>query len=229
VSRRDEAIVSIPRKRLREILLARCATSGECWEWTAYRDKDGYGDFCYNPGTGSVKLRAHRMAFYLEYGHLPRMVCHHCDNPPCIRPAHLFGGNAADNSRDSRRKGRHVHGLRHPRIRIAPALREHIRRRYTAGEATQDELAAEFDVSRSAISHIIGGRVGDGVPIDGNALRRRDKRRRSFNAAKTHCPRGHAYDKRNTSISASGDRRCRTCAREAMRRKRESGRAACEA
>jgi HNH endonuclease len=41
------------------------------------------------------------------------------------------------------------------------------------------------------------------------------------NAAKTHCPRGHAYDAANTYISRDGKRVCRTCHRErALRRAR---------
>ena len=37
-------------------------------------------------------------------------------------------------------------------------------------------------------------------------------------AAKTHCPRGHAYDEGNTYRNRKGYRFCRTCHREAQRR-----------
>ena len=36
---------------------------------------------------------------------------------------------------------------------------------------------------------------------------------RSANAAKTECPRGHAYDEANTYVDPSGSRRCRSCKR----------------
>lgn len=38
--------------------------------------------------------------------------------------------------------------------------------------------------------------------------------------AKTHCPQGHPYDGENLYVCPQGHRRCRTCAREANRRRR---------
>lgn len=43
----------------------------------------------------------------------------------------------------------------------------------------------------------------------------------AFNAAKTHCPKGHPYDNANTCRSANGRRRCRACARAYWHRVKE--------
>ncbi|MBO1267099.1 HNH endonuclease signature motif containing protein [Arthrobacter cavernae] len=41
------------------------------------------------------------------------------------------------------------------------------------------------------------------------------------NRIKTHCPRGHAYDEKNTYIDGDGGRRCRSCSRLRDRNRRE--------
>jgi hypothetical protein len=83
--------------------------SGECWEWTGRRLPHGYGRFDY----GRITL-AHRVAWTLENGPIPAglVVMHRCDNPPCVRPAHLRTGTMADNQRDMAHKGRAATGDR---------------------------------------------------------------------------------------------------------------------
>jgi hypothetical protein len=74
----------------------------ECWEWTAYRLPAGYGTF------GRPTTTTHRIAWQLTNGPIPEgmFVCHKCDNPPCVNPAHLFVGTQQDNLRDMWSKGR---------------------------------------------------------------------------------------------------------------------------
>lgn len=75
----------------------------ECWPWTACYSRNGYGWFGVN-GKGWV---ATRMAWFLTHGSPPDgFVCHRCDNPQCVNPAHLFVGSHTDNMRDAVAKGR---------------------------------------------------------------------------------------------------------------------------
>jgi len=74
-----------------------------CHEWTGATAK-GYGRFTYK----TKFCLAHRASYEVHKGPIPEkmLVCHHCDNPKCINPDHLFIGTARDNARDALTKGR---------------------------------------------------------------------------------------------------------------------------
>lgn len=76
----------------------------ECWDWTAFRDRDGYGWFRLNRQMEG----AHRVAYRIANGEisLECKILHSCDNPPCCNPAHLRAGTQTENIRDMDRKGR---------------------------------------------------------------------------------------------------------------------------
>lgn len=77
-----------------------------CWEFVG-AISDGYGTIRYN---GRVH-KSHRVSWEIENGPIPEGMCvlHHCDNPTCCNPKHLFLGTKKDNSDDMISKGRDYH------------------------------------------------------------------------------------------------------------------------
>jgi hypothetical protein len=115
-----------------------------CWEWIgAYAKErtrpDPYGAFCYRQDGKRVWIMAHRFSYELHHGpivgHVPHdleheiCVCHHCDNPKCVRPDHLFLGTDRDNHNDREAKGRTSRGPAHAeKLRRAKEARANMER-----------------------------------------------------------------------------------------------------
>lgn len=149
---------------------------GPCWLWTGRTNEHGYGVFYvwYGPKIGRLE-RAHRVAWRLLKGEaLPDdvMGCHKCDNPPCVRPDHIFPGNSLTNSRDMENKGRHptigkevtsryrqsdahIHGEAHYSAKLTEQAVREIRLRYAAGDVSYRTLASEYGVRIRAIMLLV--------------------------------------------------------------------------
>jgi predicted DNA-binding protein (UPF0251 family) len=143
---------------------------GDCWVWMGQRLK-GYGRFTVWNGEKTLWIRAHRMAWMIEHGEDPGplYVCHDCDNPPCVRPSHLFLGTPTVNNGDAIRKGRSSRFPRNQiliprprgieRVKLNLEKAEEIRGLYRDGDVTYSELARQFNVSRGTIAMILAGKI----------------------------------------------------------------------
>lgn len=118
-----------------------------CWEWPFSRNRYGYGK-CRLLG----ETVAHRVAYVLTRGPIPLgyLVCHRCDNPPCVRPDHLFLGTQQDNTADRDAKGRTSHGERRPSSKLTADDARAIR---NDGRSSR-QLAREYGVSGTTVLRI---------------------------------------------------------------------------
>jgi hypothetical protein len=91
-------------QRVHDLLRGKVEKRGECWEWTGYRMPSGHGQLRRSRSGGI--LLAHRYVWRELVGEIPDCVLHRCDNPPCVRPSHLWLGTQADNIADMWAKGR---------------------------------------------------------------------------------------------------------------------------
>ena len=121
-----------------------------CWEWAAYRIRGGYGQFKLD---GTMEL-AHRTSWMFEHGPIPAglLVLHHCDNPSCVNPAHLFLGTQADNMRDKAEKGRasRLPGESNGMAKLTEADVHAIR----SDNRSQRTIAADYGVGKTMIGDI---------------------------------------------------------------------------
>ena len=130
---------------------------GHCWQWTGSLDTTGYG----NAWTGNGCARAHRLSYaMLVKEPAEQFVLHRCDNRACVRPEHLFLGDAEDNMQDAISKGRLIPpplGVAHNRSRLDPEKVRQIRRLVVDG-VPKTEIARMFDVWPRAIWMIVEGK-----------------------------------------------------------------------
>ena len=129
-----------------------------CFEWQLAGDKDGYGRLKIRKPTVRT-IKAHRLSWETFIGPIPDGLCvlHHCDNPCCINPHHLFLGTNGDNNRDAKSKGRSARGRWHPGAKLTDDDVREIRRLGARGVGARPR-AKQFSVSRALIRCIDSGK-----------------------------------------------------------------------
>ena len=128
-----------------------------CWEWTGAKT-NGYGML-------KVGCRVHQathVLFYLRHGHWPekgRTANHHCDNPGCINPQHLYLGTHKSNARDRDHRGRsnYFKGERNGMSKLTDDDVLEIKELLVKGLLTQEDIGKSFGVSQPTISYIKAG------------------------------------------------------------------------
>jgi hypothetical protein len=157
---------------------AHCPELGNCWVWTGAITRSGYGKFSV---ARKAWERAHVVSRVLVHGPVAggHFVLHHCDNPACVRPSHLFTGTAKDNAQDMIKKGRWgypaARGERNAGAKVTGEQVIAIRERFAAGEL-REVLAAEYGITPDSIGDIVSGRswrhVGGPIRPAGQKRRR---------------------------------------------------------
>ncbi len=122
-----------------------------CWNWTGYLDKWGYGKISLNHKSQSV----HRLIYQELCGPIPEdkpLVLHHCDNPKCCNPMHLYAGTHKDNMKDKAKRNRcnSPYGEKNGRSKLTEEQVLEIRQ----SKALQVIIAKRFNVGKTAISDI---------------------------------------------------------------------------
>lgn len=128
--------------------------SDGCWLWVG-ANFGRYGAFYADKRT----MGAHQYAYRQTHGEIPKgmFVCHRCDTPLCVNPAHLFLGTPLDNTSDMITKGRgkwpngethHLAKLSDQEIREILDLRRMM---------TQKHIAKLYGVDPSHVSRLISG------------------------------------------------------------------------
>ena len=144
----------------------------KCWPWQGAKLKTGYGVVKHR----CKQYKAHRASFAIHRGQIPggMLVCHHCDNPSCVNPSHLFLGTPQDNMTDKVQKGRQsrgdehaksiaksekhqsaiVRGEKHGRSKLSDDQRANIIKLLNDGELNQTQIAQMFSITQSNVSVI---------------------------------------------------------------------------
>ena len=164
--------------KLRARFWSKVDKRGNCWLWRASLAQHyGYGQFA----VGTKVFSAHRVAWVLEHGHMPDgLVLHQCDNPPCVKPAHMRIGTYKDNIQDMINRGRagyyKIVGEGNGNSKLTDAQVRDILERYSKEKRNAPALAKEYGITPSLIYMILHGkrrRYITGVQthtIDGNLV-----------------------------------------------------------
>lgn len=143
-----------------------------CWDFESSKDRDGYHRYAVKleGSTKYIHRGAHRLMMIIQGHEIPPgyVVCHHCDNPSCINPEHLFIGTPADNNLDKKLKGRDraPKGERQAQASITDDIARKIKAEAVVGwrvgynnGSNVSEIAKKYGVKRELVRRIARGEL----------------------------------------------------------------------
>lgn len=133
-----------------------------CWPWRHSRSsKDGYGRLKIRKDGRQIMLRVSHIVYELWHT-IPvphgKLIAHHCDNPPCCNPLHLFPATYQENNADTKRKGRSTRGIRNPMARFTETDIHDMRTLHNTGHSLHC-IADLFNTAPSHVSLIVRRKI----------------------------------------------------------------------
>lgn len=145
------------RKKLSSRFWQKVTKTAECWLWTGYKNKRGYGEIV----VCRKMAQATHVSWLLTYGetiNAPICALHRCDTPACVNPEHLFLGTRSENSLDRDRKSRSRGPKGESNAQATLTVDDVIFIRTFGNMCNKNELATEFGVSLRHINQILARR-----------------------------------------------------------------------
>lgn len=125
-----------------------------CWLWEGHL-VNGYG--CISVDGKMEYTHRHSYKIHKEEILEGLSVLHHCDNPICVNPKHLFIGTQNDNMQDCISKNRNMKGETHYLTFLTEEIVREIRKRYKCKSRTDGAtaIARELGLSPCTIWDIV--------------------------------------------------------------------------
>lgn len=131
---------------------------GGCWNWTGSRHPTGYPIVAYR----GKPYRGNRLSLelFMNINLTGLMALHHCDNPACINPHHLYAGTARDNSRDMNLRSRRndAFGEGHPKNKLTEHQVREVYARKASGESTR-AISRDYGVTDTTVNSIASRKI----------------------------------------------------------------------